>query len=124
MKGKKMEWKYLEKEPPKHEGKYLVYTLKGKISINKYVHLFKAKRTDGSEYFTEYTGTYGYEDIGFHFVTNARSWVGRGPMEDVLLYAEIPPIPDDLDKKNSQIKEYQAKIRKLKAKIAALQSDD
>lgn len=119
-----MEWKYLEKDPPKHEGKYLIYTLKGKISINEYARIVKNKRMDGSVFFHKSTNTYGEEDIGCHFISNNRSYADRGPLDDVVLYAEIPPIPDDLDKKNSQIREYEAKIRRLREKIKALQVDD
>lgn len=112
-----MEWKYLEKDPPKNEGKYLIYTLKGRITVNEYRHMAKGKRKDGSEYFCVFTNTYGDEDIGYHFISKGSS---QTPLDDVVLYAEIPPIPYDLDKKNAEIRKYQAEIRKYKERIKAL----
>lgn len=111
-----MEWQYLEKDPPKREGPYLIYTLSGKMSVNNYRHLAKGRRNDGSEYICFYSGTYGDEDIGFHFTKQTCC----EPLKDVVIYAEIPPIPDDLDKKNALIRKYREQIRELNSKIKAL----
>lgn len=121
-----MEWKYLDKETPKEKEEdkpYLTYSLNGVLSIAFYKHIYLNKYFVNGEARERYTDfkpnsfhNERYEDIGWCFCSKQYK-----PLKGVVIWAEIPVLPNDLNKDMAQIRQYKEQIKKLKEKINELQ---
>lgn len=122
-------WKDIGKEKPVKEGLYLAYYLNGNIKIVEWVHMYKGifrdvKGNMAESYSTFKDTTYGHacEDLGYVFVT-CNSY-NKKPTNGIVLWAEIPELPDEIDERHAKIRKYEEQIKSLKEKVKLLKGGD